>query len=158
MTDERPVLLAPEADASKRRINGWELALWIVGVALLVISGVLSYIFAQLIFAQTPTGQSGTGFIAFAQTSSLYTPGMVTGGIVCIALALFSRALNANARQRDALRPTQVPAAVVPPAAPAPEPSTASVAPQRPAARAETAFTDYSAFMRPPDEAADFKR
>jgi hypothetical protein len=161
MTDERPELLAPEVVARQRSGNGWERALWIVGVLLLVISAVLVYGFVKLVFAQTSNIQSDSdisGLVAFTQASSIYTPGFVTGGIVCIALALFSRALDANSRRREALRsiPTQfpVPAAV----ASSGEATTVPVAPPAPAAPPLRASTDYTAFMRPPDDAADPKR
>jgi hypothetical protein len=160
MTDQWPELLAPEAVARQRRSNGWERALWITGVLLLAISGVLVYGFVQLVFVQSSNIQSESGMsslVAFEQSSSIYTPALVAGGIVCIALALFSRALDTNARQRDALRP--IPAAVPTSAAPsAAEAPTTPVAAHKPTVPPLTASTDYTAFMRPPDEAADTTR
>jgi hypothetical protein len=90
-----PELLGFEQDAPKprRRANGWEIALWVVGILLLGGSGVLVYFFVKLIYGNSSGQTPDLGLLdAFLQASSIYTPGLVTGGILCIALAIFARA------------------------------------------------------------------
>jgi hypothetical protein len=156
MSDQLPVLLPTEADARRRRVNGPELALWIIGVVLLFASGVLTFYFIKLIQVQTAEVnivQSDLGFfVAFTQSATIFTPGLVTAGVLCIALALFLRGLDINARRREArfesATSTQAPT----------PPLTESAATQTPVpapAVRTPPLTDYSAFMRPSDEPAD---
>ena len=165
MTNQAPVLLTTEADARRRRVNGPELALWIIGVVLLVVSTVLDYGFIQFIVREQTNTSGGIdlGFdAAFVQASEIYIAPFVTGGILAIALAIALRGLDINARRRDARRsleavaPTPIPAeSVVSPSQP--PPTQTQVQPQAltPATATTPPLTDYSAFMRPSDEPAD---
>jgi hypothetical protein len=155
MTNQVPVLLEAETDARKRRVNGPELALWILGVVLLALSGVMTYGFTELIL-QEQTNTSGgidLGFdAAFAQSSEIFIAPFVTAGIVSIALALFMRGLDINARHREPrLAPATSTGAPIPPLT---EPAVNQAPVSTPVVHAPP-VTDYSAFMRPSDEPAD---
>jgi hypothetical protein len=162
-SEHGPVLLPVEMDARRRRVNGPELALWFLGLALLVISAVLTYGFAQLIFREQTDTSGGVdlGFeSAFAQSSEVFIAPSVTGAIVCIALAIFLRGLDVNARRRDAARAAAI-------LAHAPREEVAVIEPEshfardapmtagRAAASAAPRPVDYSAFMRPSDHPTD---
>jgi hypothetical protein len=155
MSGQVPVLLTPEQDARKRRVNGPELALWIIGIVLLITSGVLTYSFTELILQEQTNNSGGIdlGFdAAFAQSSEIFITPFVTAGIVCIALALFMRGLDLNARRREArFVPATSPGT---PIQPLTEPAADQVPVAAPAAHIPP-VTDYSAFMRPSDEPAD---
>ena len=165
MTNQSPVPLAADVDAGKRRVNGPELALWIIGIVLLVVAGALVYGFIKVVLAEVsnPVQQNDIGFYSvWSEASSLYTPGLVTAGIVCIALAIFLRGLDINARRRDARRTSEaaVPAPVSAESAAsqsAPPPTQPQPLPQPPAP-ATTASNDYSAFMRPSDSATELNK
>jgi hypothetical protein len=161
VSGEAPVVFSAEADARRRRANGPEIALWIIGIVLLIASGVFTYEFSKLIQAQTVDTNAQTDvsfFLAFTQAATIFTPGLVTAGVLCIALALFMRGLDINARRRDAamispqlapIIPVAVPGASATPAAAQAPPSSPSSAPE------PTTPGDYSAFMRPADEPTD---
>lgn len=155
VTDQVPLLLSTEADARKRRVNGPELALWIIGIVLLTGSAVSVYGFIQFILAQSANtaAQESLGlYVAWTEASTLYTPGLVMAGIVCIALALFMRGLDINARRREArLVSASSPGAPIPPLT---EPAATPTPVPAPAVQSRP-VTDYSAFMRPSDEPAD---
>jgi hypothetical protein len=159
--DATPELLGFEPDDPKprRRVNGWEIALWVLGVTLLLGAIAVGYYFLQYIYAASTDPSPQIGFLsAFFQASSIAMPGLVTGGIACIALAIFARALDVNATRRESARrsafPSAVPSAVaVPSAEPiAPLPTPRS-APVTPAESVEPG--DYSAFMRPSDDSTN---
>jgi hypothetical protein len=172
MTGQSPVLLAPEVDARRRRVNGPEIALWIIGILLLAISATLVYGFITLIFNQTSNPgqpQDDVGFFdTWVQSSTLFSPGLVTGGIVCIALALLLRGLDINARHRDARLvslpvdpgPAQVQSVSQPVAQQAQQAQQAQPAPHATEAPEPTAAAsvDYAAFMRPSDNSIDLEK
>ena len=157
-----PELIGFEPDDPRppRRVNGWEIALWVIGVVLIGSSGALVYSFVTLVYenvrSQSP---ADAGFFsAFLQASSIFTPALVTGGIICIALAIFARASDVNATRRQAVRPAALAttARLSSVAAEAPEiVTTETSAPAPSAALAEPGAPaephDYRAFMRPKD-------
>ena len=155
MTNQGPVLLAADLEASKRRVNGPELALWVLGVVLLVLSGVLTYGFTQLIFREQTNTSGGIelGFdAAFAQSSEIFIAPFVTAGIVSVALAIFLRGLDISARRRGARIVSANPSGV--PIPPLTVPAATQTPVPAPAARMPP-LTDYSAFMRPSDDPTD---
>ena len=173
--DATPEMLGFEPDDPKRRrrANGWEIALWVLGIVLLLGAVAVGYYFLQYIYAASTSPSPDIGFLsAFFQASSIVMPGLVTGGIVCIALAIFARALDVNARRRLAAvgAPAIVPSATATPptasspasggptgpvpADPAPGAPTSASARQAPPPT-PAATTDYSPYMRPPADPPD---
>jgi hypothetical protein len=159
MSDQPPVLLS-EPDVRRHRANGPEIALWIIGVVLLVGSGVLTYFFIELIRDQTnqTNGPDNLSFfVAFTQSATIFTGGLVTAGILCIALALLMRGLDINARRRALpLQSHEVVAEPIPAGPAVASPVAPPVAPIRiPPARVDNVTTDYAAYMRPSDDSTD---
>jgi hypothetical protein len=163
----------PEPRRPRTGLSGWEIALWAIGVVLVGAGVVVVVELAQTINEESTStfvNTNATPAQIFLQTSVVVAPGLFIGGVVCIALAIFARVLDAHARHRSMVAPgaavsaAQDAAAPVAPllaaaspsapstAAPSPSaPSTAADAPAAPTAQP----TDYSAFMRPPDESTD---
>jgi hypothetical protein len=161
--DASPVLLQSEHDAAtqRRKPNGWELALWIVGALLLLGGGVLIFGFVRSIVGinSNPSPNVLAASDLVLQTSTTLAPAMITGGIVCIALALLARAIDVNALRREA---TRVPVSAnrvnsdqnpVEPIPPTPAPPIRPDAPV--AAPAAEPITDFTPFMRPSVDARD---
>ena len=156
-----PVLLpSAEPDARRRRVNGWELALWILGLALLAACTVIAKYSVDMVILESAGGGQSTTDPVFRQQiviqefASIFTPGMVTAGLLCIALALFLRAFDVSARRRQTMRP----AVETPDTSVSPSMVTAvsTVEPERfdipAAAPASTTPADYAPFMRPTDD------
>jgi hypothetical protein len=160
MTSQLPVeQFEPDVDVRTRRMNGWELALWIVGVVLFfggltMVVGIVKLLFASV---SEPT-TNGAPLTVALEAFSIAGPGILTGGIVCLALALFARALDVNSRRRDESR--AVPAYVASPSISRPtEPTPASPTPMQSARGAQPEATvDYSAYMRPSNDTPDSLR
>ena len=156
-----PVLLPPaEPDAGRRRVNGWELTLWILGFALLVACTVIAKLSIDNVILESAGRGQSTADPVFRQEiviqefASSFTPGMVTAGILCIALALFLRAFDVNARRRLAMRSgVETPDAIVSPSLVT---AVSPVEPGRPVVPATTPASttpaDYAPFMRPSDD------
>jgi hypothetical protein len=154
------VLLPGGADAPKRRVNPAELALWILGFVLLLVSVVLVVDFVNVVIMQSTevtTPSSSTSHldmeIAIEQATTVYTPGLVTGGIVCIALAILLRGLDINARRRNLALPSHETVPTPAPVSPASEVPVEQA--RTPPARVESRTTDYAPFMRPSGDSTD---
>ncbi len=157
MTNPPPILLSGDSSESRRRINGWELALWILGVALIAVATWFTAQLTQMDIDQQNEANASGGisnlgyFQAFYQTAAIAVPGFVTGSIACFALAIFVRALDFNARRRVLpVAPPAIPLEQpIEPQAPAPTPAAVEL----PEARSvPTMPSDYSAYMRPADD------
>jgi hypothetical protein len=160
MTNPPPLLFASEPNPPRRRINGWELALWIAGVVLLASACVFEVTFIAVIVRESnpETISNNIGpYEAFYQSAEILVPGVVTGGFLCLALAIAVRALDVNARRRGASLSAPVAMAPSVPVEAHDAPVAANTAPiPAPATQAEsTAPTDYAVFMRPSENPAD---
>jgi hypothetical protein len=160
MTSQLPVeQFEPDVDVRTRRMNGWELALWIVGVVLFfggltMVVGIVKLLLASV---SEPT-TNGAPLTVALEAFSIAGPGILTGGIVCLALALFSRALDVNSRRRDESRATA--ASVASPSISSPAESTPATKTPPPSARSgqPEVPVDYSAYMRPSGDSPDSRR
>ncbi len=165
MTDE-PTLLGrleqTTAQRRRRRPNGWELALWVLGVVLLV----ASYLSAQLVVAQlfssTDSGNGEADLAARGTVELLYTllPGLFTAALFCFIGAIGLRAHEANVARRPVIvaptttsRPEQPTSSEAPASPASPESLESPVVDRRQERQTPTAEDDYSRFMRPPADA-----
>lgn len=162
MTNPPPVLLESESSSPRRRVNGWELALWIAGVVLLASACFFEVSFIAVIVKESnpATISNNIGpYEAFYQSAEILVPGVVTGGFLCLALAIAVRALDVNARRRAASLSAPVAVASSMPVEAHDAPVAANTQPipaSAPATQAEsTAPTDYAVFMRPSENPAD---
>jgi hypothetical protein len=153
MTDHPTLLGQADPPARKRRRpNGWELALWILGAALLGCGVLISRLVVTGLFANDNGSPAARTAVEVAQVLYTTLPGVVTAGLFCFILAIALRAFAGMTAGRRPVEPLpQSPAAVV--ADPVTVPTIAAdsaASPRRPQDVAQTATGDYSRFMRPP--------
>lgn len=162
MSDQPTLLGQAEPSARKRtRPNGWELALWILGLVLLGSGVVISRLVVTGLFANDNGSPAARTAVEIAQVLYTTLPGVVTAGLFCFILAIALRAFAGMSRGRSPVEP--LPHSAVATAAAVAEPVTAPAAAPTaaPAAAvaargaqdvAPTAADDYSRFMRPPTD------
>jgi hypothetical protein len=162
MTDQPTLLGHAEAPARSRRgPGGWEIALWILGVALVGGGVLIAHFVVDNLLSNDGSASNDPKFFAVAQVLYSILPGVITAGLFCFILAVALRAFEGNAVRRRAMAQlvqAQAPgvSASIPAAS---EPAAIAVAPVAPAADrhsqdvSPTATGDYSRFMRPPADA-----
>jgi hypothetical protein len=175
MTPESIVTLiepSPETvSARRRRVNGWELALWILGAVLIAGAIILLNVVAKVLYFPNGNEVGGTEAFALIQASTVVIPGCVTAGFISILLAIAIRAMELNAwrredRTRAAVSSVPIARSEAVPSEPAPSATAApatvpTVAPTLaepksvPSAAGNTDSGDYRLFMRPPAEKSD---
>jgi hypothetical protein len=160
---------APEpASTRRRRVNGWELALWILGAVLIAGGAILLNVVAKVLYFPNGNEVGGTEAFALIQASTVVIPSCVTAGFISILLAIAIRAMELNASRREDR--TRAAVSSVPiarseavrsePAAPAATTAPATVPTVAepynvPSAASNTDSGDYRLFMRPPAEKSD---
>lgn len=157
--DQFPGFLEAEQDAPRRAsINPFEIALWVLGVVLLV-GGLVSLQWSVGRFGQN-TGPESTGFIA-SQMAYVLGPAAVTAGLFAIVVSLALRAVllvvarQASAGAAAAVAPRGADIAQTQPESSQPAPA-AERAPQLdplqfapPQLRSRRREVDHSAYRRP---------
>jgi hypothetical protein len=148
-------------------VNGWELALWILGAVLIAGAVILLNVVAKVLYFPNGNEVGGTEAFALIQASTVVIPGCVTAGFISIMLAIAIRALELNARRREdrtraatssvpIARSEAVQSEAAPVAATAPAPARTVAQPNRTAGVARnTDSGDYGLFMRPPAEKSE---
>jgi hypothetical protein len=132
-------------------MSGWERALWIVGLALILFSGAFIVVVVKVIYGTSiQSGSDSNLTIQGVLTAiSFILPGTTTVGLMSIVIAIAIRAGDRNADVRDSRRvmataaatapdgPVELAQAIVQPSTPAPAPQP----------------LDHSIFMRPRPDA-----
>jgi len=149
----------------RRRVNGWELALWMLGVVLIVGAVILLNVVAKVLYFPSGNQVGGTEAFALIQATSIAIPSLVTAGLIAIMLAIAIHALELNAWRREAR--TRAASSVPIPRSEAvraeAEPAAATAAAVRtiaepnsvPTVASNTDSGDYRLFMRPPAEKSE---
>ena len=153
----------------RRRRNRWEVALWILGAALIAISLAAAYLVSKQLFATVGLGDSDAdlSWRALAEIAYTVLPGFVWAGLTCFVVAIGLRTYEANVARRAGVGPSsasgteaaeQRPEAPLrPEAPPLPEATTlpealegppSNLGPSRTSGNGST--DDISRFMRPP--------
>jgi hypothetical protein len=129
---------------ARPRVNRWEIALWVIGVVLIVVSLVVEVPTVGYLYGGS-NGEQPTWFQAFRpaiETALQLDPGVLTAGLMSIILAIVVRALRVNVK-RPAIA-----------AAPAPVVEMIEIVQPSPVPSREPAQTDHSMFMRPSEDRA----
>jgi hypothetical protein len=134
---------APQWDA-RPRVSRWEIALWVIGVVLVVVSLAFAalvggYIYGDFSGEPTASEQAVRGMLEAALQLS---PGILTAGLMSIILAIVVRALRANVKHSAIAD------------APSPIVETIEIVQPNPVAKRAPAQTDHSLYMRPSEDRA----
>jgi len=150
----------------RRRVNGWELALWMLGVVLIVGAVILLNVVAKVLYFPSGNQVGGTEAFALIQATSIAIPSLVTAGLIAIMLAIAIHALELNARRREArtraassvpIPRSEAVRAEAEPAAATPAAAVRTIAEPNsvPTVASNTDSGDYRLFMRPPAEKSE---
>jgi heme/copper-type cytochrome/quinol oxidase subunit 1 len=136
---------APEREA-RPRVNRWEIALWLIGVVLVVVPlvfMVLAAVSVNRVYSLTDgQPQPITVFQEVVETGAQLSPSILTAGLMSIILAIVVRALRAS-RTYPAI-----------PAALSPVTEMIEIVQPSPIPPRVPAQTDHSLFMRPSEDRA----
>jgi hypothetical protein len=121
------------------RVNRSEIALWVIGVVLVVASLVFALLAIEYLYSPSRPAQMSI-FAELVQVALQLAPGILTAGLVSIILAIMVRALRANVRH---------PAIA---AAPSPVVELTEIVQPGPVPSRALAQIDHSLFMRPSED------